>query len=367
MRRASKKEMEELMQAGFVDLRSDTVTKPTPAMRKAMAEAEVGDDVFEEDPTVNLLQEKVADLLGKEASLFVPSGTMANQISIRTHTLPGDEVIIEADSHPVLSEVAAAAALSGVQFRTLHGNRGILKAEQIADAIRVPDIHRPVSRLICLENTHNFGGGTIYPLDEIWRIREVADRFGLAMHLDGARLLNACVATGIPASEYARPFDSVSLCLSKGLGAPVGSMVAGGKDFIVRARKNRKMFGGGMRQVGILAAAGLYALEHHVERLAEDHFHARLLAQALAELPGVRVDPQEVETNIVIVDISPSGMDPREAQAKLRDLGILVLPFGKGRLRAVTHLDVDRKGIERAIEAFRKIFGRSHVRMAAPL
>ena len=349
-RRVGEDEME------FVDLRSDTVTKPTAAMRKAMAEAEVGDDVFEEDPTVNLLQERVAELLGKEASLFVPSGTMANQISIRTHTVPGDEVIIEADSHPVLSEVAAAAALSGVQFRTIHGRRGILTAEQVAEAVRIPDIHRPVSRLVCLENTHNFGGGTIYPLEEIWRIREVADRFGLAMHLDGARLLNACVATGIPPSEYARPFDSVSLCLSKGLGAPVGSMIAGSKEFIARARKNRKMFGGGMRQVGILAAAGLYALEHHVERLAEDHFHARLLAEALAELPGIRLDPREVETNIVIIDISPSGMDPREAQKRLRELGVLVLPFGKGRLRAVTHLDVDREGIQRAIHAFRRVF-----------
>lgn len=339
-----------------VDLRSDTVTRPGPEMRRAMAEAEVGDDVFEEDPTVNLLQERVAALLGKEAALFVPSGTMANQVSIRTHTFPGDEVIIEADSHPVLSEVAAAAALSGVQFRTLHGRRGVLRAQQVADAIRVPDIHRPVSRLICLENTHNFGGGTIYPLDEILRIRQVANRHGLAMHLDGARLLHACVATGIPPQEYATPFDSVSICLSKGLGAPVGSVIAGSREFILRARKNRKMFGGGMRQAGILAAAGLYALEHNVERLAQDHANAKILAEALAELPGIRLDPQEVETNIVIMDISASGMEPVEVQARLREQGVLVLPFGKGRLRAVTHLDVNRKGINRAIEAFRTVF-----------
>lgn len=342
-----------------MDLRSDTVTKPTQGMRKAMAEAEVGDDVFEEDPTVNLLQEKAAELLGKEAALFVASGTMANQVSIRTHTLPGDEVIIEADSHPVLSEVAAAAALSGVQFRTLHGSRGILKAEQVAEAVRLPDIHRPVSRLVCLENTHNFGGGTIYPLEEILRIRQVAQRHNMAMHLDGARLLHACVAKDISPGQYAQPFDSVSLCLSKGLGAPVGSIIAGSRDFITRARKNRKMFGGGMRQAGILAAAGLYALEHHVERLAEDHANARVLAEALAELPGISLDPKHVETNIVIMDISLSGMEPHQVQAKLREMGVLVLPFGKGRLRAVTHLDVDRKGIQRAIEAFRKVFGRS--------
>ncbi len=339
-----------------VDLRSDTVTKPTKGMREAMAEALVGDDVFEEDPTVNLLQEKVADLLGKEAALFVPSGTMANQVSIRTHTLPGDEVIIEADSHPVLSEVAAAAALSGVQFRTLQGTRGILKAEQVAEAVRLPDIHRPVSRLVCLENTHNFGGGTIYPLEEILRIRLVADRHNMAMHLDGARLLHACVATGIEPAKYAQPFDSVSLCLSKGLGAPVGSMIAGSREFITRARKNRKMFGGGMRQAGILAAAGLYALEHHVERLAEDHANAKLLAEALADLPGIHLDPRHVETNIVIMDISTSGLEPHEVQARLKEMGILLLPFGRGRLRAVTHLDVNRQGIQRAIEAFRRIF-----------
>lgn len=339
-----------------VDLRSDTVTRPTPGMRKAMAEAEVGDDVFGEDPSVNLLQERVAHLLGKEAALFVPSGTMANQISIKTHTSPGDEVIIEADSHPVLAEVAAAAALSGVQFRTLQGTRGVLRAEQVEDAIRPPDIHRPISRLICLENTHNFGGGTIYPLEEILRIEEVARRRGLAMHLDGARLLNACVATGIPPKIYGQPFDSVSICLSKGLGAPVGSVIAGSKEFIDKARRYRKMFGGGMRQAGVLAAAGLYALENHVDRLAEDHLHAKLLAEALCELPGIKLDPNLVETNIVIIDISASGLEPSQAQAQLKEHGVLVLPFGKGRLRAVTHLDVSTEDIRHAIEAFRAVF-----------
>jgi threonine aldolase len=321
-----------------------------------MAEAEVGDDVFEEDPTVERLQQEAAALLGKEAALFVPSGTMANQVSIRSHTLPGDEVIIEESSHPVMAEVGAAAALSGVQFRTLKGERGVLKASQVAGAVRTPDIHRPVSRLICLENTHNFGGGTIYPLEEIRKIRQVADQGGLAMHLDGARLLHACVATGIAPAAYAQAFDSVSLCLSKGLGAPVGSIIAGSREFILRARRNRKMYGGGMRQVGILAAAGLYALEHNVGRLAEDHAHARRLAEAAAGLRGIALDPAHVQTNIMIVDVSPSGMDPQTACARLREHGILVLPFGPGRLRAVTHLDVDRAGIERAIAAFRAVF-----------
>jgi threonine aldolase len=343
------------MQAA-VDLRSDTVTRPTPDMRRAMAEAEVGDDVFEEDPTVRKLQEKVAEILGKEAALFVPSGTMANQVSLRTHTSPGDEVIIEATSHPVMAEVGAAAALSGVQFWPLSGERGVLRTEQVAGAVRIPDIHRPVSRLICLENTHNFGGGTIYPLEEILGIRDVADRHGIAMHLDGARLMHACVATGISPPEYARPFDSVSVCLSKGLGAPVGSVIAGSMAFIQKARRNRKMYGGGMRQVGILAAAGLYALDHHVERLAEDHLHAKMLAEAVATLPGIRLNPAHVETNIVVMDISPSGISPADAQARLRERGVLVLPFGPGRLRAVTHLDVDRNGMERAIQAFRSVF-----------
>lgn len=339
-----------------VDLRSDTVTRPTPAMRQAMAQAEVGDDVFGEDPTVQWLQERVAEMMGKEAALFLPSGTMANQVAIRTHTLPGDEVIIEADSHPVSAEAAAAAALSGVQFRTLAGERGVLRADQVERAIRPPDIHRPPSRLVCLENTHNQGGGSVYPLEEILSIRGVADRHGLKMHLDGARLLNACVASGIPPLAYADPFDSVSLCLSKGLGAPVGSMLAGTADFIQRARRFRKMFGGGMRQVGVLAAAGLYALEHHVDRLAEDHAHARMLAEAVAKLPGISLDARLVQTNILVIDISPFGLPPKAAVDRLRSHGVLVIPFGPTHLRAVTHLDVDHDGIERAIGAFERVF-----------
>lgn len=340
----------------YIDLRSDTVTQPTPGMRRAMAEAEVGDDVFGEDPTVQRLQERIARLLGKEAALFFPSGTMANEVAIRAHTMPGDEVIIEATSHPVTSESGAAAALSGVQFRPLPGRRGILSAVQIEEAINPPDIHRPPSRLLCLENTHNFGGGSVFPLEEILRIREVALRHGLAMHLDGARLLNACTATGIPAHLYAEPFDSVSLCLSKGLGAPVGSVLAGTSSFIEKALRFRKMFGGGMRQVGILAAAGLYALDHHVDRLEEDHIHARMLAEGIATLPGVRLNPDHVETNIVIFDIAPSGMTPMQVAARLQEEGVLVLPFGPNRLRAVTHLDVDGDDIQKALQIFQRVF-----------
>jgi threonine aldolase len=339
-----------------VDLRSDTLTKPTPAMRDAIANAEVGDDVFEEDPTVNRLQERVARMLGTEAALFMPSGTMANEVAIRSLTDPGDEVIIEAHAHPVTAEAGAAAVLSGVQFRTIPGERGIIRADQVDAVIRPPNIHYPVPRLISLENTHNQGGGTIFPLDEILRIREVADRHGLSMHMDGARLMNACVASGISPKTYAEPFDSVSICLSKGLGAPVGSMLAGSDEFIQRARRFRKMFGGGMRQVGILAAAGLYALDHLVERLAQDHLHARMLAEALADLPVISLEPEYVQTNILIVDISPSGLTPQEAVDNLQKHGVLVLPFGPTHLRAVTYLDVNRDGIERAIEGFCKVF-----------
>jgi threonine aldolase len=339
-----------------VDLRSDTLSRPTPDMRQAISQAAVGDDVFGEDPTVNQLQEKVAELLGKEEALFCASGTMANEVAIRTHTSPADEVIIEANAHPVTAEAGAPAALSGVQLRTLQGVRGVLLADQVNAAIRPKDIHRPPSRLICLENTHNMGGGNIYPLEEILRIREVADFHGIDMHLDGARLMNACVASGISPRAYAAPFDSVSLCLSKGLGAPVGSMLAGSGEFIERSRRFRKMFGGGMRQAGILAAAGLHALEHHVDRLAEDHRHARMLAEALADCAGIDLDVEHVQTNIVVINIAPSGLKPAEAAEQLKKAGVRVLPFGPTHLRAVTYLDVDQEGIERAIPAFGAIF-----------
>jgi threonine aldolase len=342
----------------FIDLRSDTVTKPTPPMRKAMGEAEVGDDVFGEDPTVNALQEKVAQLLGKETAIFVPSGTMANQLAIKSHTQPGDEVIIEATSHPYNFEGGAGAALSGVQFYCLKGIRGILDACQIEEAIRSEDHHFPVTRLICLENTHNRGGGSIYPVEKIAEIYRLAKSKGLLTHLDGARLWNASVATGIKPHEYAQWADSVSVCLSKGLGAPIGSLVAGSKTFIDRVHRFRKMFGGGMRQVGIIAAAGIYALDHHFARLKEDHQNAKRLALGLKELKGVSIDPGQVETNIIIFHIADPGMTaPQMAEAMKRN-GVLIHPIGKSQVRLVTHLDVSSEDIETALKAFKKVLGQ---------
>jgi threonine aldolase len=340
----------------FIDFRSDTVTKPTPGMRKAMFEAEVGDDVFGEDPTVNALQEKVASILGKEAALFVPSGTMANQLSIKSHTQPGDEIIIETTSHPYNFEGGAGAVLSGVQFFCIKGDRGILDVPQIEEALRSDDHHYPVSRLICLENTHNRGGGSIYPVERLREIYGFAKSKGLSVHLDGARLWNASVASGVLPSEYARHADSVSVCLSKGLGAPIGSLVSGSKGFIDRVHRFRKMFGGGMRQVGIIAAAGIYALEHQLDRLKEDHENAKRLAVGLEELKGVAINPAHIETNIVIFDVAQSGMTAREVTEKMKGERVLIHPFGRTEIRMVTHLDVDRKDVEAAIEAFQRVF-----------
>lgn len=342
----------------FIDLRSDTVTKPTSAMRKAMAEAEVGDDVFGEDPTVNALQEKVANLLGKEAALFVPSGTMANQLSIKSHTEPGDEVIIEASSHPYNFEGGAGAALSGIQFQCLRGVRGILDASQIEEATRPADHHFPVTKLVCLENTHNRGGGSIFPLEKMAEIYRLAKSKGLLVHLDGARLWNASMATGIKPNEYAQWADSVSVCLSKGLGAPIGSLVAGSKLFIDRVHRFRKMFGGGMRQVGIIAAAGIYALDHHLERLKEDHQNAKRLAVSLKEFKGVSIDPKHVETNIVIFDVANTAMTGVQVAEAMKKEGVLIHAIGKTQIRLVTHLDVTAEDIEKALKAFKKVLGR---------
>jgi len=342
----------------FIDLRSDTVTRPTSAMRKTMAEAEVGDDVFGEDPTVNTLQERVAGLLGKEAALFVPSGTMANQLSIKSHAQPGDEVIIESSSHPYNFEGGAGAALSGVQFHCLKGVRGILEAFQIEEAIRPFDHHFPVTKLICLENTHNRGGGTIYPIEKMKEIYRLTQSKGLLLHLDGARLWNASVATGIKPNEYAQWTDSVSVCLSKGLGAPIGSLVAGSKSFIDRVHRFRKMFGGGMRQVGIIAAAGIYAMDHHLERLKEDHQNAKRLAVGLKECKGISIEPKYVETNIVIFDVAETGLDASQLTKEMKKEGILIHAFGKTQIRLVTHLDVGAVDIEKALKAFEKVLGR---------
>jgi threonine aldolase len=340
----------------LIDLRSDTVTKPSAEMRRVMAEAEVGDDVFGDDPTVNKLQEKVSDMLGKEAALFVPSGTMANTIAILAHTQPGDEVIVERESHTFNYEVAGAAVMGGVQLNTVLGERGILEPDQIAREIRELNVHIPQTKLICLENTHNRGGGTIYTLEKIQAIHQLAQENNLKMHLDGARLFNACVATGISPMEYAQNFDSLMFCFSKGLGAPIGSILTGSKAFIQRAHRIRKMLGGGMRQVGILAAAALYALENNVERLAKDHEHAIILAKELAKIKGFQINPEHVETNILVFDVSESGSSVEEVLGKLKAKGILMVPFGHTLARAVTHLDVSREDIEKTIRVIRKVF-----------
>ena len=342
----------------MIDLRSDTVTKPSDAMREAMGHAEVGDDVFGEDPTVNRLQDVAAGLVGKEAALFVPSGTMANQLAVRVHTQPGDEMIVEAGAHVVRYESGAAAALSGVQTCWLNGTRGILQPEQIEMAVRTADYHNPPTTLISLENTHNRGGGTIYPLDTIAAIRKIAESRRIAMHLDGARLFNAVIATGIPAADYARHFETVSFCLSKGLGAPVGSLLCADAGRITKLRRLRKMFGGGMRQAGILAAAGLYALEHNIARLGEDHRHAKQLADALVNLPGIRIVPEHVETNIVVFDISETGRTATEVLGRLKAEGVLLVAFGGTTLRAVTHLDISQADVHHACAIFKKVFGQ---------
>ena len=342
----------------MIDLRSDTVTQPTDAMRKAMARAEVGDDVYGEDPTVNRLQDTAAALLGKRAALFVPSGTMANQLAIRAHTQPGQEVIVESKAHIVRYEQGAAGALAGVQLHWVIGDRGIMSAEQVETAIRPNDPHNIPTGLICLENTHNSGGGTIYPLSTIEKIRTVATRHSIPMHLDGARLFNAVAATTLPAATYAQHFESVSFCLSKGLGAPAGSLlVSSDVAFIERARRFRRMYGGAMRQSGILAAAGIYALEHHVTRLKEDHLNAKKLARALQQIPAVRIAPQHVETNIVIFEVPEHPLAPADIVAQLKQQGVLIHAIGGRSFRAVTHLNIASKQIDDAAEIFSRVLG----------
>lgn len=324
----------------MIDLRSDTLTRPPKAMREAMAAAEVGDDVFGEDPTVNRLQERIAGMMGKEAALFVPSGTMGNQLCIKTHTRAGDEVIAEAGAHVFFYETAGAAFLSSVQIHPVHGTRGVMAVADVRRAIR-PDIYyMPKTRLLCLENTHNRAGGAVYPLDAFAELAGFAHQAGIAVHLDGARLWNACVATGVAPAEYCRHVDSVSVCLSKGLGTPVGSVIAGTRPFIEEARHFRKIFGGGMRQAGILAAAGLYALDHNIERLAEDHARARAFATTVGAVPGVAVDMATVQTNIVIVDVTGTGQNAAHWAKRFEAAGVRLSQAGEFTLRAVTHLDV---------------------------
>jgi threonine aldolase len=319
-----------------------------------MAAAEVGDDVFSEDPTVNHLQERLAELLGKEASLLVPSGTMSNQACVKAHTQPGDELLCDANCHIYNYEAGGPAVLSGVMCRTIDGDHGILDVTQLEGKVRVDNEHLVRTRLVCLENTHNRGGGKIYLLEKIQAISAWAREHGLCMHLDGARLWNAIVATGIPAGEWARHFDSVSVCFSKGLGAPLGSALAGPREFVARARKVRKLFGGGMRQAGVVAAAALYALDHHIDRLAEDHRNARVLADAVRDTPGLRLDPPEVETNLVWFHVDRDLGTAKEVAAALKQRGVLVHPAAPQTVRACTHLDVSAAQAERAAETIRQ-------------
>jgi threonine aldolase len=332
-----------------IDLRSDTVTRPTAAMMRAMAQAELGDDVLGDDPTVNRLQEQVAALLGKEAACFVPSGTMANQAAIRAHTEPGDEIIAHADSHIIHYETGAPAAIAGCMIAPLAGAKGQFTAEDVRRAIRKSDYHAPRSRLLVVENTHNRGGGSVWSMDAVRSVTDAARESGLRTHLDGARLWNACAASGRQPREYAQYFDTVSTCFSKGLGAPVGSAVAGSREMIGRVFRFRKMMGGAMRQSGVLAAAALYALENHRERLREDHANARRLAAGVAEIPGLRVDMGSVESNILYMDVDPSMGSAGELCQRLRAEGVWMLPTATQRVRAVTHLDVDAAMIDRAI------------------
>ncbi|WP_047986402.1 low-specificity L-threonine aldolase [Ornithinibacillus californiensis] len=338
----------------MIDLRSDTVTKPTESMRKAAYVAEVGDDVYGEDPTVNRLEEKAAELLGKEKALFVTSGTQGNQIAALTHCRPGDEVILEASSHIYMYEVGGFSALANVQTRTVQGVRGAMDPVEVKNTIRTENIHYPTTSLICMENTHNLAGGAILPLSNMQTIYQVAKDNNLQVHLDGARLFNASVGSGIPLEEYAKNADSVQFCLSKGLGAPVGSIIAGTEDFINRARKWRKMLGGGLRQVGIIAAPGLVALEENIDRLAEDHLHAKVLADGLANMSGITVE-NKVETNIIIVNVKETGLTPETFVEALKSKGVLAGVFGLETVRFVTHYDVSREEIEKTLVAVQAI------------
>ena len=341
------------MPGRWVELRSDTFTKPSPGMREAIANAEVGDDVFGEDPTVNALQERVARLFGKEAALYVSSGTMGNEISIRCMTQPGDEVIVDERAHVLLHEVAGPATISQVILRPLPSTRGVMDAELLASSIRPKTPLFSHTTLVCVENTHQGSGGAVWPLDALRAVSKVAHDHGCRVHLDGARIFNASVASGIPVADYAAEVDALSFCFSKGLGAPVGSMLVGPQEFIDRARKVRRMLGGAMRQVGVLAAAAAYALENNVERLADDHRRARRLAEGFAAaLPGC-VDPSEVETNIVYIALG--DRDPAAVSGDLWERDVRIYPYAPGVLRAVTHLDVDDADIERAIEAFGEV------------
>ena len=340
-----------------IDLRSDTVTRPTAAMRRAMAEAEVGDDVYGEDPTVNRLEARAAEVFGREAALFVPTGTMGNQIAVRLHTRPGQEVICEARSHLLDWEMAMVAAFSGCVPRTVAGERGILRWADIRKAIAPKIYYRAQTGLVWIENSHNMAGGTVTPLPTLIDIWEGAQAAGLPVHLDGARVFNAATAAGVTVAELTRGFDTIMFCLSKGLGAPVGSMLVGSREAMAEARSIRKALGGGMRQAGVLAAAGLIALEEMPSRLGEDHAHARLLAEAVAECEAAEIDPASVETNIVIFTLKDEG-DAAGLVVALKEQGILASAVGPHAVRLVTHFDVSEADCRRAAEVLTSLLER---------
>jgi threonine aldolase len=344
--------------ATTVDLRSDTVTKPTAEMRRAMAEAEVGDDVYGEDPTVNRLEQRAAEIFGREAALFVPSGTMGNQVAIKVHTQPGQEVICEERAHIYNFEMAMLGAFSGCVPRPIYGEDGILTWPEVKKRIAPKIYYRAQTGLVSLENTHNMAGGTVYRPEIGDEVCDGAHEAGIPVHLDGARIFNAAVGLGKPVAEITRKFDSVMFCLSKGLGAPVGSLLVGSQKFIEQARRVRKALGGGMRQAGVLAAAGLIALEKMPSRLQEDHANARFLAEGLARMPVIKIDPAKVQTNIVVFDISGTGMTSAEFSRKLAESSVLMHGITPELVRLVTHMDVDRAACERALEAIRAICAR---------
>lgn len=333
-----------------IDLRSDTVTRPTAGMRRAMAEAEVGDEQRGDDPTVTALCERVAELVGKQAAVFLPSGTMCNQIAVLVHCQPGDEIIAADVAHLIRSEAAGPAALAGAQTLGVPSTRGIFTAETVEAVVRAPKRNAPRSRLVEIEQTVNAGGGAVWPLEAIEAVAGVARRHGLSMHMDGARLMNAVVAAGTSAVDFCKPFDSVWIDLSKGLGCPIGGVLAGNADFIEECWRWKHRLGGAMRQAGVIAAAGLYALDHHVDRLAEDHATARRLADRLSDIAGLRLNPSELETNLVFFELSESSPEAREIEARLKSEGILIGAAGRTCMRAVTHLDVGMDDVEIAAD-----------------
>jgi threonine aldolase len=341
-----------------IDLRSDTQTQPTPGMREAIATAEVGDEQKREDPTVNLLEQRTAELLGHEEAVYLPTATMANEIALRLHGEPGDEVLAEEHSHVLIAELGGPAALSGFLTRPLPGDRGRLSPEQIRAAARLwDDRHTPITRIVSIENTHNSSGGRAWPLEEVRSVADTCRELGLRLHLDGARLFNAAVALAVPAAEIARHADTVTICLSKGLGCPLGALVAGSAELMVRARRFKHLFGGAMRQAGIVAAAGVYAFDHHIERLADDHARAKRLAEGLAEA-GLPVEPDEVETNFVQLDVAPLGLTSPDALERLHQAGVgLSATIHPSVLRAVTHLGVTDEDIEQAVELVPRALG----------